>query len=75
MCKRVNHHLHTSLREHESPSSLCRPQENENGAEHVVTPVCPITRYNGKDLITDYEFDAMPLEGGESGQKCSGLMD
>jgi hypothetical protein len=33
-------------------------QENQNGAEHVVTPVRLIARYNGEDPMTDY--DAMP---------------
>jgi hypothetical protein len=46
---------------------LCPLQENQNGAKHVVTPV-----RNDEDLMADYDFDAMPLKGGESGQKCSG---
>ena len=51
----------------------CPLQEKQNGAEHVVTPVCLVTRYNDEDLTAGYDFDAMPLERGASGQKCSGL--
>ena len=39
-------------------------QENQNGAEHVVTPVRLIARYNGEDMMTDYDFDAMPQREG-----------
>ena len=32
--------------------------------EHVVIPVCLVTRYNDEDLTAGYDFDAMPLERG-----------